>query len=107
MIIPVPQLTNSGRKLSVTDGFETIIPDAYKVSITLKSLVAETRNFLYAMLYQKRLLVQSSTVNTSAAQQINSLSRTTQNILDINRAGGNRVLTQSLNIPTSILPGLT
>lgn len=106
MIIPVPQLTNTGRTLTVSDGFETIIPDAYKVTITLKSLVAETRNFLYAMLYQKRLLVQSSSTNTSLASQLNSLSETTQNILDINRAGGNRVLTQSVNLPTSILPGV-
>lgn len=35
----------------------TIIPDAYIVSITLKGLVAETQNLLFAMLYDKQDIV--------------------------------------------------
>lgn len=33
---------------------QTIIPDAYMVSITLNGLIAESRNFLYHMLFEKQ-----------------------------------------------------
>ena len=33
---------------------QTIIPDAYMVSITLKGLIAESQNFLYHMLFEKQ-----------------------------------------------------
>jgi len=36
---------------------DTIVPDAYEVSITLTPLVAESQNFLYAMLTDKQQLI--------------------------------------------------
>lgn len=33
---------------------QTIIPDAYMISITLKGLIAESQNFLYHMLFEKQ-----------------------------------------------------
>lgn len=48
--IDVPSLQGVSR-------ISTIIPDAYVVSITLRGLVAETQNFLYAMLYDKQDIV--------------------------------------------------
>ena len=40
-----------------TSRVQTIIPDAYMVKITLKSLVTETQNFLYHMLFEKQNIV--------------------------------------------------
>lgn len=40
-----------------TTKIQTIIPDAYSVTITLKSLVSETQNFLYHMLFEKQDIV--------------------------------------------------
>ena len=37
-----------------TSRIQTIIPDAYVVSIQLSSLIAESRNFLYHMLFEKQ-----------------------------------------------------
>lgn len=39
---------------------DTIVPDAYEVSITLTPLVAESQNFLYAMLTDKQQLINVS-----------------------------------------------
>jgi len=110
MILPIPQLTSSGRTFSQfngsNEGFETIVPDAYKVTITLKSLIAETRNFMYSLLYQKRLLVQTSTSSKLFSNQVGGFSDTLQNILKLNGAGGNTLLTGSVSLPSSILPGI-
>jgi hypothetical protein len=40
-----------------TSKIQTIIPDAYMVTITLQSLLAETQNFLYHMLQEKQNVV--------------------------------------------------
>jgi len=48
---------------------QTIIPDAYRVSITLQSLVMETKNFLYASLTEKQNLITTSSSTTNAAGQ--------------------------------------
>ena len=110
MVLPIPQLTSTGRVFSLlnssNEGFETIIPDAYKVTITLKSLLAETRNFMYSLLYQKRLLVQTSTSSKLFSNQLNSFDETLQNILKINSGGGNSLLTGSVSLPTQVLPGI-
>lgn len=110
MTLPIPQLTNTGRTFSIlngsNEGFETIIPDAYKVTITLKSLLAETRNFLYSLLYQKRLLVQTNSSSNILSNQINGLNTTLQNILQLNAAGNNTLLVNSTNIASQILPGI-
>ena len=37
-----------------TSRIQTIIPDAYKVDITMKCLLSETQNFLYHMLFEKQ-----------------------------------------------------
>ena len=52
----------------------TIIPDAYMVSITLRGLVAETQNFLYSMLFEKQDIV--SIIETQGGMGI------VQNFLD-------------------------
>lgn len=46
--INIPNKNNGSTKI------QTIIPDAYNVTITLKSLVTETQNFLYHMLFEKQ-----------------------------------------------------
>jgi hypothetical protein len=50
--INIPTTTNGG-----TTRIQTIIPDAYLVTVTLRSLVAETQNFLYSMLYNRQGVV--------------------------------------------------
>ena len=47
-VINVPSSGGGSTKI------QTIIPDAYLVTIQLKGLVAETQNFLYHMLYEKQ-----------------------------------------------------
>lgn len=47
-VINVPNSGGGSTKI------QTIIPDAYMVTIQLKGLVAETQNFLYHMLYEKQ-----------------------------------------------------
>jgi len=37
-----------------TSRIQTIIPDAYTVTVELTSLIAESRNFLYHMLFEKQ-----------------------------------------------------
>lgn len=39
---------------------QTIIPDAYDISITFTSLIAESQNFLYHMIYEKQNIVNVS-----------------------------------------------
>lgn len=110
MVLPIPQLTSSGRTLSIVnaknEGFETIVPDAYRVTITLKSLLAETRNFMYSLLYQKRLLVQTASSSNLLSNQVDNFGGNLQNILRLNSGGGNTLLTGSVNLPTQILPGI-
>jgi len=110
MTLPIPQLTSTGRTFSIingsNEGFETIVPDAYRVTITLKSLLAETRNFLYSLLYQKRLLVQTSNSSNILSNQINGLNSALQNILQLNSRGNTTLLANSVNLPTQILPGI-
>lgn len=43
---------------------ESIIPDAYDVTITLRALVRESQNFLYSMLYDKYNIVSTSSTRT-------------------------------------------
>jgi hypothetical protein len=110
MVLPIPQLTSTGRTFSVlntsSEGFETIVPDAYKVTITLKSLLAETRNFMYSLLYQKRLLVQTATSSSIFSNQLNNFNDSLQNVLKLNSGGGNSLLTGSVSLPSQILPGI-
>jgi len=49
--INVPSVGGGSSKI------QTIIPDAYMITITLQSLLAETQNFLYHMLYEKQNVV--------------------------------------------------
>jgi len=46
--VNVPNSTGGSSRI------QTIIPDAYMVNITLKGLIAESRNFLYHMLFEKQ-----------------------------------------------------
>jgi len=101
MKLPIPQLGENGQTLSNLESFETIVPDAYKISITMSSLVAETRNFLYSMLYEKRSLVSTSTTNGGFANL--------GNITDIQRnsilasGGTNLSLENNINgLPASL-----
>jgi hypothetical protein len=103
MSLPIPQLGSTGQTLTNTESFETIIPDAYKVSITLTSLVAETRNFLYSMLYEKKNLVSASSSSGSVAGILN-FSDPTRNALLAN--GGSNLLTGTTNSLNEILPNL-
>ena len=43
---------------------ESIIPDAYDVTITLRALVRESQNFLYSMLYDKYNIISTSSRRT-------------------------------------------
>jgi hypothetical protein len=42
---------SSGNK---TSRIQTIIPDAYSITMTMKCLLSETQNFLYHMLFEKQ-----------------------------------------------------
>lgn len=53
-----------------TSRVQTIIPDAYMVYITLKSLVTETQNFLYHMLFEKQNIV--NVIETTGSGYIDS-----------------------------------
>ncbi len=64
--INVPNKNNGTTKI------QTIIPDAYNISITLKSLVTETQNFLYHMLFEKQNNV--NVIETIGNNLINSFS---------------------------------
>jgi hypothetical protein len=46
--VNVPNSTGGSSRI------QTIIPDAYMVSISLRGLIAESRNFLYHMLFEKQ-----------------------------------------------------
>jgi hypothetical protein len=50
--------------LGGTSTIDTIVPDAFLVSITLTGLVAESRNFLMAMLEDKEDIVKIINMNT-------------------------------------------
>lgn len=106
MKLPIPQLGANGQTLSNTESFETIVPDAYKVSITLSSLVAETRNFLYSMLYEKKSLVSTST--QSGLLGLGDITNIGRNVFLANggAANGGNLLTGSLGTNTQILPGI-
>jgi hypothetical protein len=54
-----------------TSKIQTIIPEAYLVSMTLTCLVSETQNFLYHMLFEKQDIVNVSTI-TSQTQNGNN-----------------------------------
>jgi hypothetical protein len=101
MKLPIPQLGSLGTTFNTQESFETIVPDAYKVSITLSSLVAETRNFLYSMLYEKKSLV---TTNSSSGpfSLMNNIVDATRNALLAN--GGTNLLQNNPLNPTQILP---
>jgi hypothetical protein len=51
-----------------TRKINTIIPDAYIVTISLQGLVAETQNFLYSMLFEKQDIV--SVIETQSSNSI-------------------------------------
>jgi hypothetical protein len=56
--------------------FSTIIPEAYQVSITLTSLVSESKNFMYAVAARPNNIIvtsKASSVANAAATQINKL----------------------------------
>jgi len=57
MLIDVPYGTG-------TIKIESIIPDAYDVTITLRALVRESQNFLYSMLYDKYNIISTSSTRT-------------------------------------------
>jgi hypothetical protein len=57
MLIDVPYGTS-------TIKIESIIPDAYDVTITLRALVRESQNFLYSMLYDKYNIISTSSTRT-------------------------------------------
>jgi len=105
MKLPIPQLNNSGQNLSTAESFETIVPDAYKVSITMSSLVAETRNFLYSMLYEKKSLV-STSVRSGSFSEVGNLSNPTRNSLLAN-GGSNLSVEQTLDGSALKLPDYT
>jgi hypothetical protein len=63
--INVPNKNNGTTKI------QTIIPDAYNVTITLKSLVTETQNFLYHMLFEKQDIV--NVIETSGNNLVGNL----------------------------------
>lgn len=102
MKLPIPQLNNNGQNLTTSESFETIVPDAYKVSITMSSLVAETRNFLYSMLYEKKSLV-STSVRSGSFSEINDLTNPARNTLLAN-GGSNLSVEQTLGGSTTKLP---
>ena len=94
----------------ILDENESLCLDIYnkklrkdKVSITLTSLVAETRNFLYSMLYEKKNLVSASTRSGSVAGILN-FSDPTRNALLAN--GGSNLLAGATNSSNEILPNL-
>jgi hypothetical protein len=63
---------------SGTARIQTIIPEAYNVSITVTSLVSETQNFLYHMLFEKQGIVnvlQSSGASNPIESFITGLQR--------------------------------
>jgi hypothetical protein len=99
MSLPIPQIGSGGQVLTNSESFETIIPDAYKVSITLTSLVAETRNFLYSMLYEKKNLVSASTRSGDIGSILNTIGTSNNGLL----ASSNLNPTNALN---EILPNL-
>jgi len=99
MSLPIPQIGSGGQVLTNSESFETIIPDAYKVSITLTSLVAETRNFLYSMLYEKKNLVSASTRSGDIGSILNTIGTANNGLL----ANSNLNPTNALN---EILPNL-
>lgn len=101
MKLPIPQLGASGQTFNTQESFETIVPDAYKVSITLSSLVAETRNFLYSMLYEKKSLVTTNS-STGPFSLMNNILDVTRNALLAN--GGTNLLQNNPANPTQILP---
>lgn len=102
MSLPIPQIGSGGQAVVNSESFETIIPDAYKVSITLTSLVAETRNFLYSMLYEKKNLVSASTRNTTGIGSILNTASNTLLASNINPTNGlNEILP---NLGVSNLP---
>lgn len=62
---------------SATTTFTTIIPEAYQISITLTSLVSESKNFMYAIAARPNNIIVSSKsdqTTPTAAQQINNTS---------------------------------
>jgi len=101
MKLPIPQLGNNGQVLSNTESFETIVPDAYKISITMSSLVAETRNFLFSMLYEKKSLVSTSSRAGSVASLGNITDPTRNSILA--SGGTNLAIENTINgLPQSL-----
>lgn len=102
MKLPIPQLNNNGQSLTTAESFETIVPDAYKISITMSSLVAETKNFLYSMLYEKKSLVSTSTRSGSFAS-LGNFSDPTRNSILAN-GGTNLVKDGTIDGSTKKLP---
>jgi hypothetical protein len=73
--IPTGGVINNFSGNNITT-FSTIIPEAYQVSITLTSLVSESKNFMYAVAARPNNIIVSSksaSIINTAATQINKL----------------------------------
>lgn len=69
MNIPIPKIIDTTNndvngEISSIEKIQTIVPDAYKVDITITGLNEETRNFLFAGLRQNQVTVTTSKPNT-------------------------------------------
>jgi hypothetical protein len=78
--IAIPLNVNSGSGTSPVE-IDTIVPDAYQVTITLQSLVAETKNFMYSSLTNKNSIVNVTYGNAGVGGNLfNTLGTVAQNI---------------------------
>jgi len=64
--------------ISTVRNITTIIPDAYEIQISLKSLLPDTKNFMYSVL-NKEPVVSASTLSPNVNSILNPFSKTQQN----------------------------
>ena len=61
MTLPIPSSSGSG-----TVDLQTVVPEAYQISITITSLVGDTKNFMYSTVYNSSNIVVTTTAEQNA-----------------------------------------
>jgi len=87
MKINVPASIKSGGGISnITTNFQTIVPEAYEISITLQGLVTDSKNFMYSLVNDQPVQVDDIKNKINQAVLKNILPDNAQEI--VNRVNG-------------------